>query len=428
MAEQLTFIHAADLHLGAPFRGLRSLSDRWANRLLSALTEAYDRVIEAAIVHKVDFVVVAGDIFDSAQPTYHDYRYFFEGLEKLNSANIAVYLITGNHDPFTSWKSSFFSFPENTTMLPADKPGFCMFERNNRPLCLIGGRGYYNQAWPAELCIAEGITRRAGEREIQERYPSVKQVPFAIGLLHTGLHLDYLKAPVEPRILLNAGMDYWALGHIHLRYVYPSLENPQLVFSGCVQGRDIRETGERSAYLVTLTQGFPNKIEVIPTASVVWQQLDVDISQCKTLSSITDVILKELFKLNGTARCEEMISRITLVGSTSLHYKLKNPQTLADIRKHLNDTYQSFFCDALLDSTTQPRDKNALKNEALFPAEFLKASQRLQENSDSEVRYLEDKFLEKGYQPPFDYERNISEMMTDAENLVLDLLFEEGKR
>ena len=69
MPEHVTFIHAADLHLGAPFRGLRALSDAWAARLLSALAEAYDRVIDAAIARDADFVVMAGDVFDTARPS-----------------------------------------------------------------------------------------------------------------------------------------------------------------------------------------------------------------------------------------------------------------------------------------------------------------------------------------------------------------------
>ncbi|HIR01796.1 MAG TPA: metallophosphoesterase, partial [Candidatus Aveggerthella stercoripullorum] len=54
MGRKLSFIHAADLHLGAPFRGLRALSDAWADRLLKAIPEAFDRVVDAAIARAVD--------------------------------------------------------------------------------------------------------------------------------------------------------------------------------------------------------------------------------------------------------------------------------------------------------------------------------------------------------------------------------------
>ena len=292
MSKRVTFIHASDLHLGAPFRGLRALSSKWANRLLSAIPESYDRMVDAAIARDVDFVVVSGDIFDSARPSYGDYLHFFEGLERLGEAGIPVYLITGNHDPYTSWQHDFFSLPPNATMLPGDRPGFALVERDGQPLCLIGGRGYYNQTWPMDECIAEGVTREAAEQALAVQHPHAAEAPFAVGLLHTGLNLDPVKAPVDPAVLMHAGMDYWALGHIHMKYAYPSFDDPRLVFSGCIQGRDIKETGERGVFCVTLREGAKNELEFIPTASVVWQRMHVDVSDCANLPDITDKIMR----------------------------------------------------------------------------------------------------------------------------------------
>ena len=303
MSKRVTFIHASDLHLGAPFRGLRALSSKWANRLLSAIPESYDRMVDAAIARDVDFVVVSGDIFDSARPSYGDYLHFFEGLERLGEAGIPVYLITGNHDPYTSWQHDFFSLPPNATMLPGDRPGFALVERDGQPLCLIGGRGYYNQTWPMDECIAEGVTREAAEQALAVQHPHAAEAPFAVGLLHTGLNLDPVKAPVDPAVLMHAGMDYWALGHIHMKYAYPSFDDPRLVFSGCIQGRDIKETGERGVFCVTLREGAKNELEFIPTASVVWQRMHVDVSDCANLPDITDKIMRELFRENGKAHC-----------------------------------------------------------------------------------------------------------------------------
>lgn len=428
MARRLTFIHAADLHLGAPFRGLRALSDAWATRLLTALSEAYDRVIDAAIAREVDFVVFAGDIFDSARPSYGDYLHFFDGLRRLGDHDIPAYLITGNHDPYTSWKHDFFSLPENAVMLPGDRPGFQLLERDGEPLCLIGGRGYYNQTWPADECIAEGVTRAAAEAALLPDHPRATEAPFAVGLLHTGLHLDPVKAPVDPAVLMRSGMDYWALGHIHLKYVYPSDDNPKLVFSGCIQGRDVKETGERGVYQVTLTQGAPNQVEFIPTASVVWQRLGVDVADCTNLPSITDKIMRELFRVNGKAHCEEMVARITLEGQTPLHAMLARDDVRADLRKHLNDSYPSFFCDALIDATAEPRDKEALRREALFPAVFLQVAEAQRADADDQVAFLQDEFFQRAIQLPSAYTRTIDQLAEDAENLVLDLLSQGDER
>lgn len=422
MPKRLTFIHAADLHLGAPFRGLRALSSTWANRLLAAIADAYDRVIDAAITRNVDFVVIAGDIFDSARASYGDYLHFFEGLRRLGEAGIPSYLVTGNHDPFTSWTRDFLALPPSATLLAADRPDFKLLERDGEPLCIIGGRGYYNQTWPVDECIAEGVTRAAAEEALAAQYPQVAQAPFAVGVLHTGLHLDSIKAPVDPQVLLSAGMNYWALGHIHIKYAYPSLENPQLVFSGCIQGRDIKETGERGVYAVTLEEGAPNQIEFIPTASVVWQRMKVDVSDCATLPDINDKIMRELFRVNGKAHCEQMVARITLEGSTPLHPVLQRPGVIDDMRKHINDAYSEFFCDTLLDGTVLPRDKDALRREGLFPSVFLQVAAAQRKSSEDEVIYLQDEFLKKKIHLPGACIREVDTLAEEAENLVLDLL------
>ena len=127
MDEKLTFIHAADLHIGAPIRGLRGLSDEWERRLIDAIPAAWERVVETAISRHVDFVIVAGDIFDSVRASYGDYVRFFVGLQRLDAEGICTYLCTGNHDPQSVWQKDFFALPPSATMLAADRPDFALF-------------------------------------------------------------------------------------------------------------------------------------------------------------------------------------------------------------------------------------------------------------------------------------------------------------
>jgi len=415
MTKQTTFIHAADLHLGAPFRGLRAVSTAWADRLLKAIPEAYDRLISAAIDRKVDFVVMAGDIFDASRPSYADFLHFFEGLKRLEKAGISVYLCTGNHDPYTSWQDDFAEMPSNVYMFPADKPGFVVHSRNGEPLVLLGGRGYYNQSVSSSDDIAEGITRVAAEEACGTK------APFGVGVLHTGLHLDPIKAPTSPGTLLRSGMDYWALGHIHMPY-QDSPTNPHLVFSGCIQGRDIKETGPRGCFHVTLTCDAPNLIEFIPLASVVWQNLEVCIDACATVAETYDAIMRELFALNGTAQCEEMVERIVLVGKTPLHRVLEAPGVLEDLRKQINDGYPIFFCDALIDRTEAPLDRDALMEEGLFPAVLLRQSATEQVDAPAAVTYLQNEFIQRNLALPGSCARDIGDLQHRAEDLLLDLL------
>ena len=428
MTESLTFIHAADLHLGAPFRGLSRVSETWAKRLMRAISESFDRVVDAALDREVDFVVIAGDIFDATRSSYGDYLHFFEGMRKLGRAGIPVYLVTGNHDPYTSWKQGLLLLPENAHMLPADKPGFELFERDGRPLCLIAGRGYYNQTWPADECIAEGLTRAAAVEALSARRPDADDAPFAVGVLHNGLNLDPIKAPVKPSFLMKSGIDYWACGHIHQPYVYPDEKDPHIVFSGCIQGRDIKETGPRGVYEVTLAQGRPTQIEFIPTASVVWQKLKVDVSDCANLAAVSDLVMRELFRANGKAHCEEMVSRVTLSGKTPLHSMLARPDVCEDLRKHINDSYSAFFCDAVIDATREPRDKKALRSEGLFPAVLMKVAADQHANPEDAAAFLQEEFLARGLQLPGSCARKADKLSSRAEEMVLDLLMQGGKQ
>ena len=231
-----------------------------------------------------------------------------------------------------------------------------------------------------------------------------------------------MKAPVDPAVLMRAGMDYWALGHIHMKYAYPSFDDPRLVFSGCIQGRDIKETGERGVFCVTLREGAKNELEFIPTASVVWQRMHVDVSDCANLPDITDKIMRELFRENGKAHCEEMVVRIALEGATPMHAMLDRADVIAGLRKHVNDAYSAFFCDALTNLTVPPRDKEALRREGLFPAVFLQVADAQRRNPDEAIAFLQDEFIKKNIQLPSAYTRNIDAFAEAAENLVLDLL------
>ena len=423
MRKSVKFIHAADLHLGAPFRGLAQVSEQWARRLSTAIREAYARIVEEAISRKVHFVVIAGDIFDTSRASFGDYLYFFDGLRKLQRAGIEVYMVCGNHDPYTSWKESAFLLPENAHMFPASKPGFKLFEHEGEPLCIIGGRSYYNQTWPQGVSIAQGISREEGAQALSSECPQAKSAPFCVGVIHTGLHLDPIKAPENPNALLQKNVDYWACGHIHKSYVHHDDAGcARIVFPGCIQGRDIKEVGQRGVCCVEISEGSHVELEFIPTASVVWQQLSVDVSDCAGTSDITDLITRQLFIKNGEAHCEEMVSRVTLVGKTPLHNALSRPGAMEDLRAHLNNSCPQFFCDTLINETREVRDKQKLAAEGLFPSVLLQISNHQNANVEATKDFLEQEFMQRNIALPKNIVESIDSLQEEAEELALDLL------
>lgn len=412
-AETLTFIHSGDLHLGAPFRGLRALSGSWSERLLRAIPEAWGRVVDACIDNQVDFLLLAGDIFDTDQPSYAHYRCFIEGLERLRDHGIRVYLCAGNHDPYPSWQRSPVTLPENARLFASDHPEFAVHCKDGRPLALIGCRGFTNQA--SDGSIARGVTRRAAEEACGQ------SAPFAVGMLHSGLWMDPNKAPVSEDELRAAGMDYWALGHIHMRYV-DNPADPGIAYCGCIQGRDIKETGERGCLKVTLRHDAPAQLEVVPTASVEWQRIEVDVSEASGLGDVRALCVKAMFS-SAESACEEMVARITLTGATELHRELERDGVLEDLRCELNESYpDSLFCDALIDGTVLPIDKVALAEQGMFQAAFLKTAKTARNDAASNTARLRAAAAARRESLPENMDGMYSDLVDRAEDLVLYLL------
>lgn len=433
MTKKLRFLHTGDIHLGAAVRGLGDVSDAWAERLMRSVPEAFDRMIRTALESQVDFVVMAGDAFDATKASLGDMRLFFDGLGRLHEAGIPTYLVTGNHDPFTSWEREVDLLPPSAHLMGVGEPTFQLFQRDGEPLCLIGARSYYNQTWSQDKDIAEGISRAAAEQALAPEQPEAPRAPFSIGVIHTGLDVDRRKAPTAEADLLARGMDYWACGHLHKCLVRPSWHDPRIAFPGCLQAVNVRETGRRGCLLVTLEapeadSGAPMAgaaqaaVEFIPTASVVFQDLQVDAGPFPTLTDLERHIQAELFRVNGEARCEDMLVRVQLTGATALYDYLRQPTVLARMRKRLSDAYPSFWCDRLENRTRPAQEPAQDAGDQLFSSLVSHMAQEQRRRGDEMVNYVQGAFVASGITVPDSLSRRMDDYEAQAELLALDLL------
>lgn len=429
MAREITFLHTADLHIGAPMRGFRDLSDAWASRLQRAICEAYDRIVDAALKNAVDFVVVAGDVFDTSGASYGDFLHFFEGLQRLDDAGIPVFMVPGNHDPLSSWRNDLYRLPPSCRMMGGEEPEYALFERDGEPLCLIAARGYRNQAWASGERITFGVDRAHAVKALSGEFPLAEKAPFCVGIVHTGLEPDQSKAYSNLQELVNADVDYWACGHLHKRLLLPAKSHPRVSFPGCIQGRDLKESGERGCSLVTMrvAEDAPVQVELefVPTASVVFHTVEVDVSACQTLADIAHLIQAQLFHVNGHAACDEMVERVVLVGKTRLHGYLRLPDVLRDLRKRINNAYPSFYCDALVDHTKPLRDRDAVLAEGLFESHALRVSDEQRASAAQMINYIQAEFVKRGIDVPSSLAEHVRDFNDIAETLVMDLLAEE---
>ena len=133
MGSSVRFLHSADLHIGDPVRGVSEITPVWEKRLDQAFVEAFDRLVDTALRREVDFVILAGDCFDTAGASFEDRERFKEALARLHEKDIPVYGCAGNHDPLSIWRKQFAYPPEGLVMFPEEAPGFAIYEKEGRP-------------------------------------------------------------------------------------------------------------------------------------------------------------------------------------------------------------------------------------------------------------------------------------------------------
>src|SRR5437868_3130490 len=95
------FVHAADLHLDSPLRGVRA-EGRLREILDRATFTAMQRAVDLCLKEKVDFLLLAGDLFDAKDRSVRARLALREQLLRLDAAGIPSFIVHGNHDPLTA--------------------------------------------------------------------------------------------------------------------------------------------------------------------------------------------------------------------------------------------------------------------------------------------------------------------------------------
>lgn len=300
----IRFIHAADIHLDSPLKGLANRHNLPTDKILAATRDALVNLVTLAIDQKVDFVLLAGDIYDGDPEDLKANFHFNQQMGRLNQKNIKVVMITGNHDA-KSKISKPLSPPKNLTILSAHQPESCEITKEGEVIAIIHGQGFLNQAEP---------------RNLASTYPAPMPGKLNIGILHTSLdgregHANY--APTTTNELINKGYSYWALGHVHTREVVN--EKPYIIFPGNIQGRHIRETGAKGCYLVTFNDNREAQLEFKPLDVFRWEAITVNLDGIEGESEFEG-------KLAETVESKKLPFneiphgiRIILTGNTSLH-------------------------------------------------------------------------------------------------------------
>ncbi len=339
----IKFIHAADLHIDSPMKGLAEKDEKIAQKVREATRMAFKNLVDFAIENKVAFIVIAGDVFDGKWDDAATGRWTGEQFRQLCEHNVDVFLVYGNHDGKNKILKNMRTavFPgegENLFVFPSDKPEIFDREYDGERVAIIG------QSYSDEVCSVD----------LTENFPEPRPNAFNIAVLHTGLEGAKTYAPTTAANLEKFGYDYWALGHQHSREILKDSPQCWIAYSGVLQTRHVNESDNQDGrpgkgfFLVEIEDGRRvGTPEFYPCDVFRWGRVTIDLDELdesspETLTdSLVNLFLKEIKTFVDTTDGRGAAIRVKFVGRSSLYSRLtglKNDKNDAPLRDLL---YQS---------------------------------------------------------------------------------------
>ena len=422
-----SFIHAADLHLDSPFKGLKRVSPQIAEELRKSTFEAFNAVLDLCIAEHVDALLIAGDIFDSADQSLLAQLTFVDGLKRLESEGIRSFVCHGNHDPLDAWRSEI-PFPENTFRF-----GETVVSSELRPSDpdspLVYGFSY--------------PTREVRENIVPEFQKVFQPGRVSIGLLHANVgadtgHESY--APCTLEDLSRVGIKYWALGHVHTKQEL-NFPGGVAVYPGNIQGRHINESGPRGVYLVTIAEDGSMEWSFRPVDLIRWDEIYVDIADLddsQSIESLEAAISEKIEAALAGADRRHLVYRVSLTGRGPLHTVVNGSEFSETQITRLNGEYMNrrpfAYCDRVTAATRKEINREDYSGREDFYGDLLRffdqarSGGKIIEDLQSDLtlfydhsrlgRYLSDRLPEGDA---------LASLLDEAESLCLDLLVPEDE-
>lgn len=293
-------VHAGDIHLDSPLRGLSRLGDEGlASELRLATRRAFDNLVRICIAERAELLVVAGDVYDGDWHAYSTGEYFVRQLRNLRESGVEVVMVWGNHDA-ESTITRRLTMPDGVKVLSTDAPETVEFPDLG---VVVHGQGY----------AIRDVTKN-----LAQDYPKRRDGWLNIGVLHTAVagadgHEPY--APCSVDDLVRCEYDYFALGHVHQRRELSS-GSATVGFSGNLQGRHSRETGSKGALVIDLESGAPARVHFVECDVARWEVLAPDISDCRGIGDVIGCMRQAYDQALGSSAGLPIVVRFYLSGPT----------------------------------------------------------------------------------------------------------------
>jgi len=255
-----------DMHLGRPPAAIPD--DLHARRQQLGPDIAWSRAVDAAVQHRVDAVLLAGDLVDQERDFFVAYGQLKAGVQKLAASGIRILAVAGNHD---------------TEVLPRLADEIDALE-------LLGRNGQWQTQKVNDITVLGWSFPRAQVRQSPlPDLPALSPDGPLIGLLHCDLDQpDSPYAPVSRRELEAAPVGAWLLGHVH-RPDELDGDRP-MGYLGSITALRASETGSRGPWLIRIDdQGIT--ADQLTLAPLRYEAMTIDCSDVEDAAMLSERIL-----------------------------------------------------------------------------------------------------------------------------------------
>ena len=409
----MRFLHAADLHLDSPLRGLDRYEGAPVDEVRGATRRAFENLVTTSLSERVDLVVIGGDLYDGDWPDHNTGLFFVKGVTQLAEAGIPVAIVRGNHDAASKLTKSL-RLPRNVHLLDDAKPETVVFDQIG---VAVHGQSFVTPAVLDDLASA---------------YPAPIQDCFNIGLLHTSLngrtgHDNY--APTTLSVLHGKGYDYWALGHVHAAEIVS--REPWVVYPGNTQGRKISESGAKGCSLLSVENGTVLEHQAIALDVMRWETLLLDIATLPDLDSLLDAATVEIRRRLAQSDGRTLALRVRIAGSGPLHRMLAaQPETVEQqLRSASIEASNAQVWIEKVELTTRPQldlDRIAERDDPL--GLLVRELRGLAADDVARSAVAEEAFRDLLQKLPVELREGANALRLDAPDVLAELLGEvEGK-
>jgi len=422
--KEFSFIHTGDLHLDSPFKGISEISEKISSELVGATFNSFNRIIDLCIEKKVDFLLIAGDIYDGSDRSLRAQLKFRDGLKRLSEVGINTYVVHGNHDPLDGWSVNL-NLPENVHIFSGKAVEKITVEKNGEEIAQICGISFPTQE------IKTNLSNKF------QKISNSEKILYTIGLLHCNVgnntgHYPY--APCTLQDLISRNFDYWALGHIHKKSILNE-ENPVIIYPGNSQGLSPKECGAKGCFLVNVYTKGETTYDFIETDSIRWFVEELSITGLSVIEDFISELNKCIEKIRKKANGRKSICRIVLSGRGQLHSMITKKGVLDDILQEIRENVrkgenQFVWIESFVNNTNSEIDRDSLLNRKDFIGDLINLFEEFH-NGKKEIselkKSLELLFLSAGgrkFLEPIDDE-HLHNLIKKAETICLDKFPEE---